>query len=387
LNRIPEYQDQLDPVDSPEKFYDDLVARYRSLRTPPEGKIVLYMVPPYADHEDERLKKLFSSRGVDVVTPYTKKRLVSNNRGVFIEEKRPNGSIRRSPVGYLVLNGEHAFFDSKNPATYERALIEEAAAHLAEQDLASAARKRIEAALKANLRTGKIDLPRLDRALKASTFLNSLDHSRSQAKGLLNAIMAGKVATNYSPGVNFVGDKEFYVYVDDLVRHYLHEEPILKNIPTERFGKLGPNGKIEVDRDLLDRVFGNPEKYVVKAVDGRGGDSVWVGAKISPEEFASVRRKILAEPERFIVQGFTHLSVMDRLITDIRMISAVDPAGVLVSPTPWGRALPIDGNGKVNLSATGREVAVMITRSAAANTPGRCIRKNLARELGAPAHP
>jgi uncharacterized circularly permuted ATP-grasp superfamily protein len=196
-----------------------------------------------------------------------------------------------------------------------------------------------------------------------------------ETQGLLNAMLTGKVATNYSPGVNFVEDKEFYVYVEDLIRHYFHEEPVLKNIPTERFAKTGSDGRIGVDRTLLARVFKNPENYVIKAVDGLGGDSVWVGAKTPPEQFVHVRQKILAEPERYIVQNFTHLSVMDGTITDLRMLSAVGPGGVFVLPIPWGRDLPMDGDGKVNISLKGRQVVVMVMRSILSAARSRCVRK------------
>ncbi|MDR3607099.1 MAG: circularly permuted type 2 ATP-grasp protein [Oligoflexia bacterium] len=378
LDRMPEYRDRLEAVDSPEKFYDELVTRFRSLRKPPNGRVVLYMVPPYPDHEDDRLKAIFANRGVDVVTPFTKKKLVATRDGLFLEEKIGASKMSvRSSVGYIILNGEHAGMDSHNPASRERALIEEAVAHIREKGIKPAARARIEAALVPDPSSGQVNLKKLKAALDRSTMSNDVDDMRFQAPGLLDAIFSGKVAANYSPGVDFIGDKEFYVYVDDLVRHYLKEEPVIKNIPTEKF--LKPDGA--VDQRLLAQVFKNPEQYVIKAVDGRGGDSVWVGAKIPKEEFAAVRAKILAEPDRYIVQKFTHLSVMDGKIVDIRMISAVDPKGVYVSATPWGRALPIEGDGKVNLSSNGREVAIVVTRKGSVHVSVPCVERNLAHAL------
>lgn len=182
------------------------------------------------------------------------------------------------------------------------------------------------------------------------------------AKGMVAALAEGRVASNYSPGVDFIDDKEFYLYVDDLVRHYLKQEPILRSLPTQRFARIDANGAVSVDRELLEKVFSSREKYVIKAVDGRGGDSVWVGPKISSATFKAVKGKILAEPERFIVQDYNHLSVVDDKIVDLRMISAVDRKGVYVSETPWGRALPIEGDGKVNLSSRGREMTVLIVQ-------------------------
>src|SRR5262249_3717369 len=45
--------------------------------------------------------------------------------------------------------------------------------------------------------------------------------------GLLDAIFEGKVASNVTAGTEFIGDKEFYMYVDDLIRFYLNEEPLV----------------------------------------------------------------------------------------------------------------------------------------------------------------
>src|SRR5262249_53685785 len=143
---------------------------------------------------------------------------------------------------------------------------------------------------------GKTDLNRLGKAFRNSNYDFSLDDvQRVQAKGLLKALLSGKVATNYSPGVDFIGDKEFYFYVEDLIRNYLHEEPILTNIGSRKFADK--TGKL--DSDLVKEVFSNQKKYVIKAVDGRGGDSVWVGPKIPRDKFKSVREQIIANPERF----------------------------------------------------------------------------------------
>jgi len=381
LKRMPGYQSKIDAADDPTEFYRKLVARYRAQANPRDGRIVLYMVPPYPDNEDQRIRKIFSELGVDIVTPHTKKKLIVTDRGSFLETVNENRTRRREPVGYVVLNGEHHFVDFTHAAAYEKAMLSEAQAQLSEDSLNPRVRKLIQEALVADPDTGRVDFKRLRKAINQSHFANEVDSTRRyQARGLTQAILSGQLPSNYSPGVDFIGDKEFYVYVEKLVREYLGEEPILKNIPTERFGVPSSNGKIIADEKLMDRVFSNPKQYVIKAVDGRGGDSVWVGPNITEAEFRAVREKILAEPERFIVQEYTHLSVMDGKIVDLRMISAVDPKGVLVSSTPWGRALPMGGNGKVNLSSNGREVAVVVVRSkgrsaryADPSTGGRCI--------------
>ncbi len=369
LKRMPVYQTAIDSADDPARFYRQLVERYREQARPRDGRIVLYMVPPYPDNEDKRIKKIFSELGVEVVTPHTKKKLIVTDRGSFLETENKNGTRRREPVGYVILNGEHHFVDFTHAAAYERAMLTEAQEQLSEESLNPKVRGLIQEALAADPETGRVDFKRLRKAINQSHFANDVDSTRRyQARGLTQAILSGKLPSNYSPGVDFIGDKEFYVYVEKIVREYLGEEPILKNIPTERFGIPDSSGKIVADATLMERVFSNPKKYVIKAVDGRGGDSVWVGPNIPEKVFREVRAKIVAEPERFIVQEYTHLSVLDGKIVDLRMISAVDPRGVLVSSTPWGRALPMGGDGKVNLSSNGREVAVIVVRSSRSRT-------------------
>jgi uncharacterized circularly permuted ATP-grasp superfamily protein len=60
---------------------------------------------------------------------------------------------------------------------------------------------------------------------------------------------------------------------------------------------------------------------VIKKVDGRGGDSVWVGPKIPRQEFLSVKPMILAEPQAYIVQEYIPLSVLDGQLVDLRFVS------------------------------------------------------------------
>ena len=52
--------------------------------------------------------------------------------------------------------------------------------------------------------------------------------------GLIAAYRAGNVAIANAPGTGVADDKAMYSYVPDIVRFYMGEEPILKNVPTWR---------------------------------------------------------------------------------------------------------------------------------------------------------
>ena len=184
---------------------------------------------------------------------------------------------------------------------------------------------------------------------------------RSLVPGLFDAVLSGKVQTNYSPGLEFLDDKQFTTYVDDLVRFYLGEEPILQNVPTRRFVSYDASGQARVDRDALAEVMANKDMYVLKIVDGRGGDGVWVGPKTKASDWLKLRARVLANPEAFIAQEYKHLSVLGDRIVDLRLLSMVDENGrVIVAGTPWGRSIPLSGDGKVNISKQGQETVVVV---------------------------
>jgi hypothetical protein len=179
--------------------------------------------------------------------------------------------------------------------------------------------------------------------------------------GLIDALLGGKVASNYAPGTNFVNDKAFYPYVEDIVRFYLKEEPILKNIETVDPRVIRNGRPAEFDRELGKYVARNQSEWVIKLVDGRGGKGIWVGAKVSEEEFRRGLKAVQNEPGRYKYQRYKALSAISKSIVDIRIHSDLPPSGSLfVSDTAWGRALPVEGDGKVNLSAHGRETTVIV---------------------------
>ena len=52
--------------------------------------------------------------------------------------------------------------------------------------------------------------------------------------GLINAARAGHVTIANAVGNGVADDKLLYTYVPDLIRYYLREEPILRNVDTWR---------------------------------------------------------------------------------------------------------------------------------------------------------
>src|SRR5215475_5837344 len=79
--------------------------------------------------------------------------------------------------------------------------------------------------------------------------------------GLLNAARAGRLAIANAVGNGVADDKLLYTYVPDLIRYYLHEEPLLPNVDTYRLDEPG----------VLEEVLPQLDSLVLKPVDGAGG--------------------------------------------------------------------------------------------------------------------
>src|SRR5207247_1799749 len=112
----PEYRGRLQPLDDPKAYFAALSERARQRSVPPGGRIVMYTVPPYPDQEEARLRKIMREHGIDVVTPYTKHRLLAKDEGLFVRVPTPRGE-RLERVGFLFLNEEAKWADARHPAT------------------------------------------------------------------------------------------------------------------------------------------------------------------------------------------------------------------------------------------------------------------------------
>jgi uncharacterized circularly permuted ATP-grasp superfamily protein len=116
--------------------------------------------------------------------------------------------------------------------------------------------------------------------------------------GLMNVCRAGNVTLANAVGTGVADDKAVYSYMPEIVRFYLGEEPILKNVPTWRCRE--PEARAHV----LERL----DEMVVKEVAGSGGYGMLVGPaadRATRERFAE---KISANPENFIAQPTLALS-------------------------------------------------------------------------------
>src|SRR6202008_3594787 len=110
--------------------------------------------------------------------------------------------------------------------------------------------------------------------------------------GLMSAYAAGNVTLANAVGTGIADDKAVYSYMPEIVRFYLGEEPILKNVPT---------GRCREPKDLA-YVLDNLGDLVVKEVHGSGGYGMLIGPAATKATIEAFRDKLKREPEGFIAQ-------------------------------------------------------------------------------------
>jgi len=116
--------------------------------------------------------------------------------------------------------------------------------------------------------------------------------------GIMSAYQAGQVTLANAVGTGIADDKAVYSYMPDIIKFYLSEEPILKNVPTWRCR----------EEDHLSYVLDNIEELVVKEVHGSGGYGMLIGPKSDKATIAAFRCKLKSDPKNFIAQPTLALS-------------------------------------------------------------------------------
>jgi uncharacterized circularly permuted ATP-grasp superfamily protein len=116
--------------------------------------------------------------------------------------------------------------------------------------------------------------------------------------GLLTAYRAGRVTIANAVGTGIADDKSIYPYVPDMVRFYLGEEPLLANVDTYMLRRP----------DDLAYVLDHLADLVVKEVHGAGGYGMLIGPASTRAQIEDFRRRIKANPERYIAQPTLALS-------------------------------------------------------------------------------
>jgi uncharacterized circularly permuted ATP-grasp superfamily protein len=116
--------------------------------------------------------------------------------------------------------------------------------------------------------------------------------------GLMDCYLRGNISLANAIGTGVADDKVTYAYVPDMIRYYLDQEPILKNVTTYL-------GWREED---LKFILENLGSLVIKAANESGGYGMLMGPSSTKEEREQFARKIKEHPRNFIGQPVVSLS-------------------------------------------------------------------------------
>jgi len=169
--------------------------------------------------------------------------------------------------------------------------------------------------------------------------------------GLFWAYRAGNVNIVNAIGNGVSDDKAVYAYVPDMIKYYLSEEPILKNVPTYHMENA----------DHRKMVFEDMPNMVIKRTNGSGGYGMLIGNSATETQMEEFKTAILNDPRDFIAQPIINLSsapcyidgVLKPRRIDLRPFALYGPRGIDIVPGGLTRVALKEGSLVVNSSQGG----------------------------------
>jgi uncharacterized circularly permuted ATP-grasp superfamily protein len=169
--------------------------------------------------------------------------------------------------------------------------------------------------------------------------------------GIMSAYRKGNVAVVNAVGNGVADDKAIYSYVPSMIRYYLNEEPILKNVPTYQLG----------NDDEREYVFNNIGSMVIKKTNESGGYGMLMGVSSSQEEIEKYLANVMNDPRQYIAQPIINLSSSPCYMNgelkprrvDLRPYALCSPNGIEIVPGGLTRVALREGSLVVNSSQGG----------------------------------
>jgi uncharacterized circularly permuted ATP-grasp superfamily protein len=126
------------------------------------------------------------------------------------------------------------------------------------------------------------------------------EHGRLTVIGraLWPRLREGGLAIVNALGNGVADDKLVHAHVEDMVRFYLHEEPLIRSVPTYDLAEPG----------VLEHVLDRLDELVVKPRSSYGGEGVFVGPAASAEHRRRIATALRAAPRAWIAQETIGLS-------------------------------------------------------------------------------
>ena len=186
------------------------------------------------------------------------------------------------------------------------------------------------------------------------TYLDPLSFnpdSRIGSPGLFDVYRAGNIMIANAPGTGIADDKAVYSYIPEIIKFYLNEEPILKNVKTWRCS----------EKKSLKYVIDNLAKLVVKEVHGSGGYGMLIGPTSSKKEIENFKQKLISKPSNYIAQPTLSLSSVPILTkkglaprhVDLRPFALMSPNDIKITNGGLSRVALKENSLLVNSSQGG----------------------------------
>ena len=186
------------------------------------------------------------------------------------------------------------------------------------------------------------------------TYLDPLSFnpdSRIGSPGLFDVYRSGNVMIANAPGTGIADDKAVYSYIPEIIKFYLNEEPILKNVKTWRCS----------EKKSLKYVIDNLSKLVVKEVHGSGGYGMLIGPTSSKKEIEKFKQKLISKPSNYIAQPTLSLSSVPILTkkglaprhVDLRPFALMSPNDIKITNGGLSRVALKENSLLVNSSQGG----------------------------------
>ena len=115
---------------------------------------------------------------------------------------------------------------------------------------------------------------------------------------LLQPCREGRISCVNAPGSGIGDDKLIHAYVEEMIRFYLDEDPLLESVTTYDLGEPGER----------DRVLSQLDDLVVKPRGEMGGEGVVIWAQASETEREDALSALKRAPEEFVAQRRIELS-------------------------------------------------------------------------------
>jgi uncharacterized circularly permuted ATP-grasp superfamily protein len=112
------------------------------------------------------------------------------------------------------------------------------------------------------------------------------------------AVAAGTLGLVNAFGTALADDKLTHAYVEDMVRFYLREEPLLASVPTLDLARP----------EHRERALDEADELVFKPRAGYGGVDVVIGPHADREAIEQIRARVRAEPGAYVAQPLVLLS-------------------------------------------------------------------------------